>query len=190
MTFVAPLSECRTPSLALIAAVASNGTIGAHNGLPWKLPDDLRHFRALTLGHAVIMGRRTWDSLGRPLPGRQNIVVTTQRGLAPVGAQTAPSLRAALDQVDMPAPAFCIGGGELYALALPLADIMYLTEIDCEFDGDVRFPAFDRGIWRETRREPQRGTTGFDYAFVVYERVGDVSRMAAAAHITPPIAND
>jgi dihydrofolate reductase len=187
MTLVAPPPERRTPSLALIAAVARNGTIGAHNTLPWKLPDDLRHFRALTLGHAVIMGRRTWDSLGRPLPGRQNIVVTAQRSLAPVGVQTAHSLRAALDLVEMPGPVFCIGGGELYALALPHADIMYLTEIEGDFDGDVRFPAFDRGIWSETRREPQRTTAGLDFAFVTYERVGGPSRTAPATRESPPI---
>ena len=108
-------------ALALIAAVAKNGVIGEGNALPWRLPADLQHFRALTMGHAVIMGRKTWQSIGRPLPGRQNIVVTRQRDFSAKGAEVAFSLGEALRAVTMPAPAFCIGGGELYALALPLA---------------------------------------------------------------------
>ncbi len=190
MTNTAHSHARRAPSLALIAAVSRNGTIGAHNALPWKLPDDLRHFRALTWDHAVIMGRRTWDSLGRPLPGRQNIVVTRRRGFAAVGAQSVESLHAALALVEMPDPAFCIGGGELYALALPHADIMYLTEIDANFDGDVCFPAYDREAWREIQREPQRAAAGFEYAFVTYARAGDPAGTRPAAREPPPIANE
>lgn len=157
--------------LAVIAAVAANGVIGAGNRLPWRLPEDLRRFRALTTGHAVIMGRRTWESLPRPLPERQNIVVTRRRDYAAAGAEVAGSLDAALALVRLPAPAFCIGGGELYALALPRADTLYLTEIAARFDGDVRFPPFDRAAWIEAGRERgERGDAGFDYWFVTYRR--------------------
>lgn len=158
------------PALALIAAVARNGVIGAGNALPWRLPADLKHFRALTTGHAVIMGRRTWESLPHALPGRQNIVVTRTRGRACAGAETAASLADALARVRMPAPAFCIGGGELYAAALARADALHLTEIDRDFAGDTTFPAFDRTAWREAARETHRAPEGFDYAFVTYER--------------------
>ncbi len=158
--------------LAVIAAVAANGVIGVANRLPWRLPEDLRRFRALTTGHAVIMGRKTWESLPRPLPERQNIVVTRRHDYIADGAQVAASLDAALERVSLPAPAYCIGGGELYALALPRADTLYLTEIDTSFDGDARLPAFDRSEWIETgRQRGERGAdAGFDYWFVTYRR--------------------
>ena len=160
------------PALAIIAAVARNGVIGVDGGLPWRLPADLRRFRALTWGHAVIMGRRTWRSLGRPLPGRQNIVVSRSAGVACDGALVVPSLADALAAVTMPAPAFCIGGGELYRDALPIADTMYLTEVDRDFEGDARFPAIVPQEWQEIGREA--GTVDrsaeFGYAFVTYRR--------------------
>jgi len=161
------------PPLAIIAAVAANGVIGAGNRLPWRLPADLQRFRALTTGHAVIMGRRTWESIGRPLPGRQNIVVTRGHDATPAGAETAASLDEALARVRMPAPAFCIGGGALYREALPRAATMYLTEIARDFAGDAHFPPFDRRDWKETAREPggAAGGDGFEYAFATYERV-------------------
>ncbi len=155
----------------MIAAIADNGVIGANNALPWRLPEDLARFRTLTTGHAVIMGRKTWASIGRPLPGRQNIVVTRQSGLRLDGAEVAASLDSALDLVRMPAPAFCIGGGELYALALPHAQRLYLTEIARRFDGDAVFPAFDRSLWREAGRETRRTPDGHAYAFVDYVRI-------------------
>ena len=157
-------------ALALIAAVARNGVIGGGNTLPWRLPADLKRFRALTTGHAVIMGRRTWESIGRVLPGRQNIVVTRQPGYAANGAVVHASLDEALRAATLPAPVFCIGGGELYALALPRAATLHLTEIDRDFDGDTRFPEFDRTAWRESARETHHAPEGFDYAFVTYER--------------------
>ena len=157
-------------ALALIAAVARNGVIGGRNTLPWRLPADLKRFRALTTGHAVIMGRKTWESIGRALPGRQNIVVTRQPGYAAEGALVHASLDGALSAVTLPAPVYCIGGGELYALALPRAATLFLTEIDRNFDGDTRFPDFDRAAWREAAREEHRAPEGFAYAFVTYER--------------------
>ena len=158
--------------MALIAAVARNGVIGANNALPWKLPEDLAHFRALTSGHTVIMGRRTWQSLGRPLKNRQNVIVTRDPSFLADGADIAASLGEALAKSTMPAPAFCIGGGELYREALPLATTLHLTEIARDFDGDARFPPFARDDWRETSREshPASAPDGFAYAYVTYER--------------------
>jgi dihydrofolate reductase len=158
------------PALAVIAAVARNGVIGAANAMPWRLPEDSRRFRALTSGHAVIMGRKTWESLGRPLPDRQNIVVTRQPDFSPPGAQAVRSLGEALAAVTRPAPAYCIGGAEIYALALPLAGRLELTLLDREFAGDTRFPDFDRALWRESGRESRHAPDGYDYAFVTFER--------------------
>jgi dihydrofolate reductase len=170
-----------TPSLAIIAAVARNGVIGASGTLPWRIPDDLKRFRALTTGHAIIMGRRTWASLGRALPQRQNIVVSRNRALPADGAETAASLDQALALVDMPRPAFCIGGGELYALALPRADVLYLTEIEREFAGDAYFPAWPRDAWQEVAREAGTTDDGLRYAFVTYARAIASSAQADAS---------
>jgi dihydrofolate reductase len=163
-----------TTPLEVIAAVAANGVIGAGNRLPWHLSADLRRFRALTTGHAVIMGRRTWESIGMALPERQNIVVSRAPGFRAAGAQTAPSLDAALALVTLPAPAFCIGGGELYREALPRATTLHLTEVARAFAGDATFPALDRAVWRETAREahPPERPGGAGYAFVTYARAG------------------
>jgi dihydrofolate reductase len=156
----------------LIAAVAKNGVIGAGNALPWRLPDDLARFRALTMGHTVVMGRRTWESLPRALAGRQNVVVTRQSGYRASGAEIASSLDDALALAKLPAPVFCIGGAALYRVALPLADALYVTEIARDFDGDAIFPRIDPAQWREVAREPRRsdGAGGFAYAFVTYRR--------------------
>ena len=158
--------------LTLIAAIARNGVIGVDNRLPWRLRADLKHFKALTLGHTVIMGRKTWDSLParfRPLPGRRNIVVTRDGSYRAEGATVANSLPAAVIEADG-GEAFVIGGAELYAAALPLADRLQLTEIDAAFEGDTHFPAIDHDQWRETTRETHRDEAGFDYAFVSYQR--------------------
>ncbi len=160
------------PILTLIAAVARNGVIGIENRLPWHLPADLRRFKALTSGHAVIMGRKTWESLPekfRPLPGRRNIVVTRDGSYRAEGAMVALSLPAAIAAAGS-GEAFVIGGAELYAAALPLADRLQLTEIDASYEGDTHFPAMDRQQWQETSREAHHDETGLDYAFVTYER--------------------
>ena len=163
------------PALALIAAVAENGVIGRDGRLPWRLPEDMRRFRALTTGHAIIMGRRTWESLPHALPGRENIVVTRQRDFVVHGATLASSIEDAIGRVEYPSPAFCIGGGELYRAAMPYADRAFVTEIARAFDGDATFPGLDPAQWRETAREPplQEGAGGFSYAFVTYERRRD-----------------
>src|SRR3990167_3614647 len=153
----------------LLVAVASNGIIGANGQLPWHLPQDLQHFKRLTLGHPVIMGRRTWESLGRALPGRENIVVTRRRGYEAPGAAVASSLDAALALCACEPIAFVIGGGELYAAALPLAAGLVLTEIQRDFEGDARFPDYDRAKWRETQRESHTATDGMRFDFVLYE---------------------
>lgn len=160
--------------LAVIAAVASNGVIGIDNRLPWRLPADLKRFRALTTGHSIIMGRRTWESLPHALPDRQNIVVTRTQDYRADGAQIAQSLDDALASATWPAPVFCIGGAALYRDALPLADSLYITEIGRAFDGDAMFPSWPRGEWREVARETHRAedVSGFDYAFVTYRRIG------------------
>jgi dihydrofolate reductase len=159
------------PALALIAAVAKNGVIGANNTLPWRLPADLARFKALTLGHTVVMGRRTWESLPRALPGRQNVVVSRNVDLAAVGADVVHSFDEALEAAAMPPPVFCIGGAGLFREAMAHADVLYMTEIDREFAGDVHFPRFDRSQWRETAREQARSADGWTYAFVIYERI-------------------
>lgn len=160
------------PILTLIAAVARNGVIGKDNRLPWHLPADLKHFKALTTGRTVIMGRKTWESLPanfRPLPGRQNIVVSRNAGYRAEGALVVTSLTAAIATTEND-EAFVIGGAELYAAAMPLADRLQLTEIDVAFDGDTHFPATDPKNWRETAREKQHNEAGFDYAFATYQR--------------------
>ena len=158
------------PRVYLVAAVAANGVIGGNGTMPWHLPEDLKHFKALTLGHPVIMGRKTWESLGKPLPGRENIVVTRTPGYDARGASVASSLDAALALCAGEPVVFVIGGGELYAEALPIADGLLLTEIQREFAGDVRFPDFDRAAWRATQRQPQTGADGLRFDFVSYER--------------------
>ena len=161
-------------NLALIAGVARNGAIGRGNQLLWRLPEDLQRFRRVTLGHPVIMGRKTWDSLPaavKPLPGRRNIVVTRNAQWQAKGAERADSLDSALQRVGSAPKAFVIGGAELYALALPRADELLLTEIDADFpDADAFFPAWDRAEFEETSREARIGIAPWRYDFVDYRR--------------------
>jgi dihydrofolate reductase len=154
----------------LVAAVADNGIIGAHGKLPWHLPEDLKHFKQLTLGHPVIMGRRTWESLGKPLPGRENIVVTRRPGYEATGASVAASLEAAVALCAGESVVFVIGGAEIYAAALPLADGLVLTEIHRDYAGDTRFPRWDRTAWRVSQKETHTAADGVRFDFVLYER--------------------
>jgi dihydrofolate reductase len=166
------------PTFALVAAVASNGVIGAGNALPWRLPADLRHFRALTTGHTVVMGRKTWESLPHALPARQNIVVTRQSAYRAEGARVVATLEAALAAATFPPPVFCIGGGEIYREALPLADAVYVTDVEHAFDGDTTFPPLDPDEWHATTRERHLPDTadGLAYTFVTYRRVAPPRR--------------
>jgi dihydrofolate reductase len=158
------------PALSLIAAVPRNGAIGKGNALIWHEPVDLKHFRRVTMGAPVIMGRKTWDSLPprfRPLPGRRNIVVTRNAQWLAEGADSVGSIDAALALLAGTPRAFVIGGAQLYALALPLADELVLTEIDADLDGDVFFPAWDRAQFACAARDTRDG-----YSFVTYRKTG------------------
>ncbi len=167
--------EARTlekrPRVAIIAALARNRVIGRDNTMPWHLPEDLRHFKALTTGAPVIMGRRTQASIGRPLPGRDNIVISRHPPVA-AGCRHAGSLVEALALAGDAPVAWVIGGAQIYTLALPLADRLHLTEIDTDLEGDTWFPAFDRSQWREVSRSTHRSTgdPSLGFAFVDYER--------------------
>ncbi len=164
------MSHNGQPRIYLVAAVAANGIIGAGGRLPWRLPEDLKHFKHLTMGHPVIMGRRTWESLGGPLPGRENIVVSTRRGYEAPGAAVASSLDAALALCADEPVAFVIGGARLFEAALPLASGLVMTEIKRDYAGDTRFPEYDRSQWRESQREPHTAADGTRFDFVLYER--------------------
>lgn len=158
--------------VSLIAAVARNGVIGRDNRLPWRLPADLQHFKRLTMGKPVIMGRRTWQSLGRPLPGRRNIIVTRDPALRAEGGVVTHSLAEAMEAASGSDEVMIIGGAGLFAEILPRADRLYLTEVQAEVDGDVYFPKFDTAEWAETDRQAHRADekNEFDYDFVVLER--------------------
>jgi dihydrofolate reductase len=164
------MPDSSSPRIYLVVAVAANGIIGAGGKLPWHLSEDLKHFKRVTLGHPVIMGRRTWESLPGALPGRENIVVTRQAGYAAPGAALASSLEAAL-ALCAGEPVVCVIGGEqLFAESLPLAAGLVMTEIQRDFAGDTSFPAYDRSQWRETQREAHTAADGMRFDFVLYER--------------------
>lgn len=164
------MNPTSTPSLVLVAAVAANGVIGANNALPWRIAEDLQRFKALTLGHPIIMGRKTWESLGRPLPGRHNIVITRNPGYCAQGATVVASVAAAIAACANEEAAFVIGGAEIYAQTLALAQRMELTEIHVEVVGDAHFPEFSRVDWSELTREPHVNPDGLAYDFVSYQR--------------------
>jgi dihydrofolate reductase len=139
------------PAVAIVA-MADNGVIGRDNGLPWHLPDDLRRFKALTMGHAMLMGRKTWDSIGRALPGRRSLVLTRDAGWRAPGCETVTSLEEAVERAGG-ATLFVIGGAEVFALAWPIVGRLELTEVHAAPEGDTRLSGFDRREWRETFRE-------------------------------------
>lgn len=156
--------------ITLILAMAENGVIGNKGAIPWRIADDMKRFKALTLGKPVVMGRKTWDSLPRkPLPDRTNIVVTRQPGWSADGAVTASSLDDALSKADGAAEVMVIGGGEIYRAALAHADRIELTEVHGAFDGDAHF-AFDRASWREAARESRTTPDGLAYSYVTLTR--------------------
>lgn len=158
--------------ISLIAAVAENGVIGSKNALPWHLPDDLRKFRAITTGHTVITGRKNYESIGKPLPNRRNIVVSRQRDYEAPGCEVVHSLDEALATAVSESEVFVIGGAEIYRQALPLASRLYLTEIHASVAGDTRFPTFARGEWQETGRDFHAADERHAHAFsfVILER--------------------
>src|SRR5690606_27557404 len=151
-----------------------NRVIGRGNTLPWRLPSDLAHFKRVTLGHPIVMGRNTWLSLGRPLPGRPNLVVSRNPEFSAEGATVHPSLEAALTAcADMQAGKVCVIGGEQvfrHALSSGLADQIIATEINADIDGDTFFPELDAAVWRETERLPQAEENNLQFDFVSYQR--------------------
>ena len=160
-------------TVALVAAVARGGVIGRDGGIPWRIPEDMARFRELTTGHAVVMGRRTWESLPdqfRPLPGRDNVVVTRNPDWSAQGGDRAGSIEDALDLLESAPRVFVIGGGEIYAAALPFADELLLTEIDAEIEGDTTFPAWSRDEFEEVERRERVSEGGTPFAFVRYVR--------------------
>jgi dihydrofolate reductase len=152
--------------------MARNGVIGKDGRLPWRVAEDLKRFKALTMGHPIVMGRKTWESIGRPLPGRICVVVTRRRDYAAPGAVVAHSLDEALERCAPHAEVFVIGGAEIYREALPIAQRIYLTEILADYEGDAFFPPLDRSQWRELSRErlaPEPGAPAAE--LVVLERL-------------------
>jgi dihydrofolate reductase len=165
-------ADHRPACVSLIVAMTPEGVIGRDNDLPWRLPDDLKRFKALTMGRPVIMGRRTWDSIGRPLPGRTSIVLSRSATFAPQGAIVVPDLERALDAAGAVDEAFVIGGAQVYALALPIARRLYLTLVHGDVAGDARFPTIDPQHWREIERSerPADERHAFAMTFSVLER--------------------
>lgn len=167
--------------LVIIAAVAENGVIGREGGLPWRLPEDLRRFKRVTTGRPVIMGRKTFETLPGPLPGRRNLVVSRREGYRPEGVEVFGSLedavRAARAQPDsggQAGPVYVLGGGEIYRLALPLADRLDLTRIEASVKGDTMFPDLDWSRWTLVESEEKRGLEGHthDFRFEIWRRTG------------------
>lgn len=157
--------------IALIAAMAANRVIGRDNQLPWHLPEDLQHFKRLTLGHHLIMGRKTFDSIGRPLPGRTTVIVTRQTDyVSPPGCLVANSLEHAVELCSKEEQVFVVGGAEIYRQALDMANQMYLTEVKVTVEGDAFFPEFSLDQWQAVEREEKQNDS-LEYAFVNYRRI-------------------
>ena len=166
--------------LALIVAAAENGVIGRDNQLPWHLPEDLGYFKRVTMGKPIVMGRKTYESIGRPLPGRTNIVITRNPDWQAEGVRALPDMEAALALaeeialIDGAEELMVIGGAEIYAAALPLADRIYLTRVHADVDGDAWLPEIDWSQWQELGRERHSASDSnpYDYSFLVYGRAG------------------
>ena len=178
------MGQVETAPVALIAAMDKNCAIGINNTMPWHLPDDFAHFKRLTLNHSIIMGRKTFESIGRPLPSRRNIVVSRNAGFSAAGVEIFTSLEAAISAANMPEEAlnmgvskistdtsFIIGGASIYAQALPLAQRLYLTQVDAKIDGDTWFPDIDAMQWREISRVHHAADARHAYAFDFVELV-------------------
>jgi len=161
------------PEIIIIAAVAKNRVIGKDNTLIWNIPQDMAHFKALTSGQTVVMGRKTWESLPprfRPLPGRRNIVISRQPDYAAPGAEVATSLDAALQLASAAKQVFVIGGEQIYTQAMPVADRLEITEVDLEPEGDAWFPVIDATNWAITQKNTPSSQSGTGFSFVTYRR--------------------
>jgi dihydrofolate reductase len=170
-----------TPRLSVLAAMAQNRIIGNNNAIPWRLPHDLKHFKELTMGHPIIMGRKTHDSIGRLLPGRTSIIITRQPDYEVPGALVVNSIGEALsicsqtrseegEHLDQVNECFVIGGADIFQQMLPLCDRIYMTEIHRDFEGDAYFPEFDRNDWREVSHEEHVDDNGLEYHFATLDR--------------------
>ncbi len=170
--------------ITLIAALADNGVIGRGGALPWHLPDDLRRFKALTMGRPILMGRRTFESIGRPLPGRRNLVLTRGRLAATAAVETVADMTAAIELFDAAAELCVIGGAAVYQQALPLATHLELTRVHATIDGDVYFPTFDADQWRERSRieRPADDRHSWPMTYLTLERITPVTAGAAHTH--------
>ena len=162
------------PIISIVVAMARNRTIGVNNTLPWRCPEDLKRFKSLTMGQHMIMGRKTFDSIGKPLPGRITVVVTRNENLHIEGCVMAHSLENAIGACAADKEIFIVGGAELYALSLPLADRLYITHVQKNVTGDAHFPEFDQAEWQELTREKrtQEIPAPLEYNFVTYQRKG------------------
>jgi len=158
--------------ISIIVAASANNVIGAEGDLPWRLSDDLKRFKAITMGKPIVMGRKTWDSIGRPLPGRQNIVITRQAGFVADGCDVVASKEEAITVAAGASEIMVIGGSQVYALFLPNAERLYLTRVHAEVEGDAFFPEVDKTEWRLVSDEPHFADekNAFDYSFRLYER--------------------
>ncbi|BAU91555.1 dihydrofolate reductase [Methylorubrum populi] len=164
----------KIPRISLVVALARNGVIGRDNDLAWRISSDLKRFKALTMGKPILMGRKTWDSIGRPLPGRRSLVLTRERGRTIPGADVVHDWDAALAAAGG-AELMVVGGAEIYRLALPHADRLHLTEVDAAPEGDAYFPPFDRSAFRETFSEAHAAgeRDEFAFRFVDLDRIAD-----------------
>ena len=166
-----PIPNPASPRISIVVAYAANRVIGSDGKIPWRLPEDLKRFKALTMGHHIVMGRKTWESIGRLLPGRKHIIISRRPGYQVPGASVVDSIAAAIAAAGDDSDIFIIGGGEIYALVLPIADRILATEIDGKYEGDTYFPELAKGIWRETMRENREdAASGHRYCFVTLER--------------------
>ena len=160
------------PRISIIVAMAKNRVIGVNNTLPWHLPADLKHFKELTMGHHIVMGRKTYESIGKPLPGRTSVVITRNVNNAVPGVIVVNSLEAAIAACGNDEEIFVIGGAELYRQAIALADRIYLTEIDADISGDAHFTELDHKLWKEAGRDSHAPDekNRYPYHFVIYDR--------------------
>lgn len=159
--------------LSAIVAMASNRVIGKDNALPWHLPADFKHFKSVTMGSPIVMGRKTYESIGRPLPGRRNVVISRDTSYSVEGCDVFHAPEAAIETLSGEEEVFIIGGATLYSLFLPQVQRLYLTVVQAEFDGDTRFPELDDARWREVAREDHKADdiNKYDYSFVTLDRV-------------------
>ena len=162
--------------LSIIVAMSENRVIGRDGALPWHLPADLKRFKQLTMGHAIVMGRKTYESIARPLPGRRSIVLSRNADYRPVGVDVVANLQEALKQTDDQQEVFVIGGSSLYQMALPVADRIYLTEVATKLEGDVLFPEFDRNEWQLVDSLPAEidEKSSLSFCFKIFDRAAAV----------------